>query len=134
MRARYVAAAAALLASTTVVLAAPVGRLAPKDVEATFFTGKPFTASTPSNVKFKMVFKPDGTMTRESLGKPSKSGKSSKSSAKVGIVTEGTWKLSQDGFCSTWKGSKENCYRVHENGANKWAIVSGSQAVAYWSK
>jgi len=128
MRAPF--AATALLASTSVLLAAPVGRLAPKDVETTFFTGKPFTASTPSNLKFKMVFKPDGTMTRESLGKPGKAGKN----VKAGNVTEGTWKLSQDGFCSTWKGSKENCYRVHENGANKWAIVAGSQAVAYWSK
>jgi hypothetical protein len=138
MRAHFAAAAAALLvgtsiAGTSIALAAPVGRLAPKDVETTFFTGKPFTASTPSNVKFKMVFKPDGTMTRESLGKPGKSGKSSAKSS-VGTVTEGTWKLSQDGFCSSWKGAKENCYRVHENGSNKWAIVSGSQAVAYWSK
>jgi hypothetical protein len=129
MRARYAAAAAALLASTSVLLAAPVGRLAPKDVETTFFNGKPFTASTPSNVRFKMVFKPDGTMTRESLGKAG-----AKSKVKAGGITEGTWKLSQDGFCSTWKSARENCYRVHENGSNKWAIVSGSQAVAYWSK
>jgi len=131
MRVRIAGASMALLLSAGVVVAAPVGRLAPKDVETTFFTGKPFTASTPSNVKFRMVFKPDGTMTRESLGRPE--GKSGK--AKTGVVTEGTWKLSADGFCSTWKGSpRENCYRVHENGANKWAIVSGSQAVAYWSK
>jgi hypothetical protein len=130
MRAQCAAAATALIASTSILLAAPVGRLAPKDVETTFFNGKPFTASTPSNVKFRMVFKPDGTMTRESLGKPGKSGKN----VKAGNVTEGTWKLSQDGFCSSWKNAKENCYRVHENGSNKWAIVSGSQAVAYWSK
>jgi hypothetical protein len=130
MRAQCAVVATALIASTSILLAAPVGRLAPKDVETTFFNGKPFTASTPSNVKFRMVFKPDGTMTRESLGKPGKSGKN----VKAGNVTEGTWKLSQDGFCSTWKNAKENCYRVHENGSNKWAIVSGSQAVAYWSK
>src|SRR5215813_5870613 len=107
MRVRIAGASLALLLSVGLVIAAPVGRLAPKDVETTFFTGKPFTASTPSNVKYKMVFKPDGTMTRESLGKPSKSGKSGKTSAKsgAGTVTDGTWKLSQDGFCSTWKGS-----------------------------
>ena len=131
MRVRIAGASLALLLSAGLVVAAPVGRLAPKDVETMFFNGKPFTASTPSNVKFRMVFKPDGTMTRESLGRPG--GKSGK--AKSSVVTEGTWKLSADGFCSTWKGSpRENCYRVHENGANKWAIVSGSQAVAYWSK
>jgi hypothetical protein len=123
-------AGAALFVGTGVLMAAPAGRLAPKDIEAAFFTGKPFTASTPSNVKFKMTFKPDGTMTRESIAKANKSGKASKG----GVVTEGTWKLSLDGFCSTWKGGKENCYRVHENGPNKWAIVISTQAVAYWSK
>ena len=76
-----------------------------------------------------MIFKPEGTMTRESLGKSG-----GKSSSKGGVVTEGTWKLSLDGFCSTWKGGKENCYRVHENGPNKWAVVVATQAVAYWSK
>ena len=133
MRASYAAAAAALLATTTIALPAPVGRLAPKDIETTFFNGKPFTASTPSNVKFKMVFKSDGTMTRESLGKASKKGGKTNTKG-AGTVSEGTWKLSQEGFCSTWKGSRENCYRVHENGTNKWAIVAASQTVAYWSK
>jgi hypothetical protein len=124
-------AGAVLLVGTGVLMAAPAGRLAPKDIETTFFTGKPFTASTTSNVKFKMAFKADGTMMRESLGG---GGKGGKSKSKGGVVTEGTWKLSLDGFCSTWKGGKENCYRVHENGPNKWAIVVSTQAVAYWSK
>ena len=121
MNARIVGAAAALLLGTGVVFAAPAGRLAPKDIETLFFNGKPFTASTPANVKFKMVFTPDGTMTREPM-------------SKSGAKSEGTWKLSADGFCSTWKGSKQNCYRVQENGPNKWAIIVSSQAVAYWSK
>jgi hypothetical protein len=131
MRRGIAAATLALLVGTGALMAAPAGRLAPKDIETTFFTGKPFTASTTSNVKFRMTFKPDGTMTRESLGKATKSGKTT---GKTGTVTEGTWKLSQDGFCSSWKGGKENCYRVHENGPNKWAVVGGMQAVAYWSK
>jgi len=121
MNARIVGAAAALLLGTGLLLAAPAGRLAPKDIETLFFNGKPFTASTPANVKFKMVFTPDGTMTREPV-------------SKTGSKSEGTWKLSADGFCSTWKGSKQNCYRVQENGTNKWAIIVSTQAVAYWSK
>ena len=132
MRAGIAGAAVAFLAGTGVLMAAPAGRLAPKDIEATFFTGKPFTASTTSNVRYKMTFKPDGTMTRESLGKVTK--KSGKTTGKAGVVTEGSWKLSLDGFCSTWTGGKENCYRVHENGPNKWAVVVATQAVAYWSK
>ena len=101
--------------------AAPAGRLAPKDIQSTFFNGEPFTAATPANVKFKMVFTPDGKMTREPLDKE-------------GTKYEGTWKLSQDGFCSTWKGSKQHCYRVTPSGENKWAVVVSTQAVAYWSK
>ena len=79
----------------------------------------------------------DGTMTRESMAQSApKSGSKSgaKTATKATTKSEGTWKLSEDGFCSTWKGSKENCYRVHENGANKWAVVVSTQAVAYWSK
>jgi len=121
MNARIVGAAAALLLGTSALLAAPAGRLAPKDVETLFFNGKAFTASTPANVKFKMVFAPEGTMSREPI-------------AKSGSKSEGTWKLSADGFCSTWKGSKQNCYRVLESGPNKWAIIVSTQAVAYWSK
>jgi hypothetical protein len=121
MNARIVGAAAALLLGTSALLAAPAGRLAPKDIETLFFNGKPFTASTPANVKFKMVFAPEGTMTREPV-------------AKSGSKSEGTWKLSTEGFCSTWKGSKQNCYRVQESGPNKWAILVSNQAIAYWSK
>ena len=133
MRGSFAGSAAVLLISTGMLLAAPVGRIAPKDIETLFFNGKPFTASTTSNVKYRMVFSADGTMTREPMAKSGSKSKS-KSSASPGPKTEGTWKLSADGFCSTWKDSKENCYRVHENGANKWAIVVSTQAVAYWSK
>ncbi|HLQ90962.1 MAG TPA: hypothetical protein VK148_13090 [Xanthobacteraceae bacterium] len=133
MRGSFAGSAAVLLISTGMLLAAPVGRIAPKDIETLFFNGKPFTASTTSNVKYRMVFSADGTMTREPMAKSGSKSKS-KSSASPGPKTEGTWKLSADGFCSTWKDSKENCYRVHENGANKWAVVVSTQAVAYWSK
>jgi hypothetical protein len=68
-----------------------------------------------------MTFMPDGKMTREPLGRP-------------GAKSEGTWKLSADGFCTTWGGSKQNCYRIQANGANKWAIMVSMQPIAYWSK
>jgi hypothetical protein len=113
--------AAAVIVSAGPGFAATAGRLAPKDIETTFFNGQPFTASTLSNVKFKMVFSPDGTMTREPV-------------AKAGAKSEGTWRLTQDGFCSTWKGSKANCFQVRANGQNKWSVIAGTQAVATWSK
>jgi len=118
---RFTIAALALIISAGIALAAPAGRLAPKEIQDTFFNGQPFTASTLSNVKFKMVFTPDGKMTREPV-------------AKAGAKSEGTWKLTQDGFCSTWKSSKPNCFQVRANGQNKWSIIAGTQAVATWSK
>ena len=73
---------------------APAGKLAPNDIKATFFNGQPFIAATTSNIKFKMTFSADGKMKRVP--------------ASGGARGEGTWKLSKDGFCSSWKGAKEN--------------------------
>src|SRR5580693_6986215 len=72
-------------------------RMAPSDIQATFFDGKPFTASTTSGTQFKMIFTADGKMTRQPRGK---SGKKS----------SGTWKLDASGFCTSWKGTETNCY------------------------
>src|SRR5436189_410862 len=86
----------ALLAGCAVAsfsfLPALAAMLAPNDIQATFFNGQPFTSASPSNVKFKMVFTSDGKMTRQPAGK-------------AGARGEGTWTLSKDGFCTTWKGS-----------------------------
>jgi len=68
----------------------PPSQLSPKEIQAEFCNGQPFTSSTPSNTKFTMVFKVDGKVTRKPQGK-------------TGVGGEGTWKLSKDGFCTTWK-------------------------------
>jgi hypothetical protein len=91
-------------------------RMAPSDIQATFFDGKPFTASTTSGTQFKMIFTADGRMTRQPRGK---SGKKS----------AGTWKLDTSGFCTTWKGAGTNCYTLVPSGKNKWSIQKGSAAV-----
>jgi hypothetical protein len=105
-----------------VVAAAPASAavLAPNEIQATFFNGQPFTASTGST-KYKMVFSADGKITREPIGK-------------AGAKNEGTWKLSKEGFCSTWKGSKANCYRVETAGDNKWSVMKGPSVAATWTK
>jgi hypothetical protein len=95
--------------------------MAPSDIQATFFDGKPFTASTTSGTQFKMIFTADGKMTRQPRGK---SGKKS----------AGTWKLDTSGFCTTWKSAGTNCYTVVPSGKNKWSIQKGSTAVAVWAK
>ena len=118
MRALLVAGAV-VVASITPALAAV---LAPNEIQTTFFTGQPFTSSTPSNVKFKMVFTADGKMTREPVAKTG------------GVKGEGTWKLTKDGFCTTWKGSAANCYTLVNVDKNKWSVVKGATTVATWSK
>jgi hypothetical protein len=110
----------AALFATPVFAAPPAGKLAPEVIQSTFFTGQPFTASSPSNVRFKMTFTPDGKIKRVPIGK--------------GNRGEGTWKLSKDGFCTSWKGGKDSCFTLVSAGANKWTVLKGSTIMATWSK
>src|SRR5687767_1254297 len=87
-------------------------RLPPAEIQSTFFTGKPFTASTPSKIQFTMIFTPDGKVTREPVGKS-------------GVKGQGSWKLSKEGFCTTWKGSKASCFTLVAAGKNKWNVMRG---------
>ena len=113
-------AVTALLLSGTAAVAAT--KLTPKEVQDTFFNGQAFTSSTPSNIKFKMVFTADGKMTREPLSRA------------AGVKGEGTWKLSKDGFCTSWKGSNPTCFTLVNVDDNKWSVVRGAATVATWSK
>jgi hypothetical protein len=112
-------AAVALFCSTA---ALAVTKLTPKEIQDTFFNGQPFISSTPSNIKFKMIFTPDGKMTREPVSRA------------AGVKGEGTWKLSKDGFCTSWKGSKQTCFTLVNVEENKWSVVRGATTVAMWSK
>ena len=115
---------ALLVAGTAFVLsiaAAYAAALTPDEIKATFFNGQAFTATSPGNVKFKMVFAADGKMTRTPV-------------AKAGARSDGTWKLSNDGFCTTWKGSSERCFKVMSAGTNKWSVMQGSTVIAIWAK
>jgi hypothetical protein len=116
MRALLVAGVAVVAVTASAFAAA----LAPNEIQATFFTGQPFTASA-TNVKFKMTFTSDGKMMREPMGAG-------------GAKAEGTWKLTKDGFCTTWQGAKQNCYRLMTAGDNKWSVMKGTTAVATWTK
>jgi len=53
---------------------------------------------------------------------------------KAGVKDTGTWKLDKTGFCTTWKGSKTNCFVIVTAGENKWSVMKGSEAIAVWSK
>jgi hypothetical protein len=114
-------AAAILVVLLTANGVAAAEKLAPSDIQSTFFNGQPFTASTMTNLKFKMTFTADGKMKRQPIG--------------TGAKGEGTWKLSKDGFCTTWSGSTlSNCFTLVNTGDNKWSVLKGSTTLAVWTK
>jgi len=95
-------------------------KLAPNEIQETFFTGKPFVATSPSDAKFRMTFSADGKTKRVPIGKGSRG--------------EGAWTLSKDGFCTSWRGGKESCFTLVSAGNNKWSVLKGSTIMATWSK
>ena len=100
--------------------------MAPSDIQATFFNGQAFTASTPSgDTQFKMTFTPGGKMTREPL-------------AQSGYKNNGTWKLDAKGFCTSWNQAKATCYTIIRSGENKWSVqkraTTIATTIAVWSK
>ena len=113
------------LAVVTIVLiagaASAAQKLTPKEIQAEFFDGKPFTAATTSGTKFKMTFATDGKVTREPQDKAGQKG-------------EGTWKLSKEGFCTSWREKSSTCYTLVNVDKNKWSVVKGATTVAVWSK
>jgi hypothetical protein len=113
---------ATLFAASAALAAEP---MAPSEIQANFFTGQPFTATSPSGTKFKMTFTPGGKMTREPL-------------EQSGNTSTGTWKLNAKGFCTTWSHSKSNCFTVVPSGENKWSVqkiaTTIATKVAIWSK
>ena len=122
LRAGPFAFAVVLLGANAVLAAEP---MAPSEIQATFFTGQPFTATTPSGTKFKMTFAPDGKMTREPF-------------EQSGNKATGTWRLTAKGFCTTWSHSKSNCFTIVPSGENKWSVqkiaTTIATTVAVWSK
>ena len=113
------------LAVVTIVLiagaASAAQKLTPKEIQTEFLDGKPFTAATTSGTKFKMTFATDGKVTREPQDKAGQKG-------------EGTWKLSKEGFCTSWREKSSTCYTLVNVDKNKWSVVKGATTVAVWSK
>jgi hypothetical protein len=105
--------------SSRVATAAP--KLSPAEIQATFFNGAEFTAATPSGIRFKMTFTADGKALRIPTGNG-------------GSRSEGTWKLDDNGYCTTWKGGKPNCFTVVAGDKNKWSVMRGPAVIATWSK
>jgi hypothetical protein len=119
MRARI----AGILVCAVVPLGAATAatKLTPAEIQSTFFNGAEFTAASPSGVKFKMTFTADGKARRVPAGKG-------------GAKSDGDWKLDENGYCTTWQGSKPNCFTVFTADKNKWSVMKGPAVIATWSK
>jgi hypothetical protein len=118
MRARIVIIVCALL---PVGAANAATKLKPAEIQSTFFNGETFTAATLSGTKFKMTFTADGKAKRVPA-------------AKGGSRSDGTWTLDEEGYCTTWKSGKANCFTVVSTDKNKWSVMKGPTTMAVWSK
>jgi hypothetical protein len=99
-------------------LAAPLTPMTPKEIQATFGTGTSFSSSTPTGTTYTIVLNSDGTASRT----PRRS--------KVAIT--GTWRVSKDGYCSTWAKSMEKCFKI-EKDTDRYKVLDKSGTVAaYW--
>ena len=94
--------------------------LLPAEITSTFATGVPFAATAPSGKMIMLTLKPDGTAQATPKGK--KKGK------------RGKWRLSDDGYCTTWEKSSEHCYKIRQNGAGYDVLNISGIIVAHWAK
>ena len=94
--------------------------LTPDEIKATFATGTPFTAETAGGTIKMLTLEPDGTAKTASKGK-----KASQA---------GMWRVSNDGYCSTWGKGPENCYLIKKVGKKFEVLTAKKALVAYWSK
>lgn len=119
MRVRIVGIVVCAVLLSSVATAAT--KLTPAEIQSTFFNGTEFMAATPSGVRFKMTFTADGKVRRVPTG----SG---------GARSEGSWKLDENGYCTTWKGGKPSCFTVVAADQNKWSVMKGQAVIATWTK
>src|SRR4051794_9828070 len=77
--------------------------LTPDQIKETFITGIPFTAEAVGGKTKTITLNADGSAKLVAKGK------------KAGQT--GKWRLSTDGYCSTWNKGSENCYLIKKAGA-----------------
>jgi len=113
-----------VLATTLPGLAATAATakpLLPKEIKAQFGTGKPINGvSLPSNNKYSLVLKADGTAEMTLAGDKS--------------PKTGTWRVSKTGYCSKWGTQAEHCYNVQPNGKQYDVVDDSGKVVAHWTK
>ncbi|MDQ0468927.1 hypothetical protein [Labrys wisconsinensis] len=94
--------------------------LTPDQIKTTFVTGVPFTAETLAGKARTITLKADGSA--EVVSKGQKKGET------------GKWRLSTDGYCSTWGKGTENCFLIKKVGKKYAVMTAKKEVVAHWSK
>ena len=92
----------------------------PSLLDTQFFNSKPITTTDAKGRVSRIAFTPGGTLTRTSS-----SGKES----------QGTWRLSEDGFCMQAAAAKrESCYIVVKRDDGTFAAMKRSGQPFIWEK
>jgi hypothetical protein len=92
----------------------------PTLLDTNFFDAKPITTTDARGRVSKIVFTPGGTLTRTSA---------------TGQESQGTWRLSEDGFCMQAASAKrESCYVVVKRDDGKFAAMKRSGQPFIWEK
>jgi hypothetical protein len=95
--------------------------LSPKEIKSDFGTGKPFKGVTvPGGESYLLTLKADGSakMTITTGTKTSETGK---------------WRVSTNGYCSTWGKAPEHCYQVEKNGKTFDVLNASHKMIAHWT-
>src|SRR5665213_3176211 len=109
-------AALAILAATSSAIAAAPTLLTPVQIKTIFGTGRPFSAVSAAGTKsYSFTFNTDGS----ALEIPAARGKR----------TSGTWRLSDNGYCTTWGNGTETCYTIEARAQGY--VVRDSAGSAY---
>lgn len=92
----------------------------PAALSASFFDSTPITTTDAKGRTAQMVFAPGGTLTRTTT---------------AGRASEGTWRLSEDGFCmQVGKAKSESCYVVLKRDDGKFSALRRSGQPFVWEK
>lgn len=111
-----------VLAAAVVAFAGPalaVELVQPKDLGRDLFDAKPIKSTDARGRISEMTFAPDGKLSRKTAS---------------GRVSEGTWRLSEEGFCMKLATAKrESCYLVLRGEGGKLTAMKQSGQPFTWT-
>ena len=115
---RFLMAVTALACFVGSALAAEL--VPPAALSSGFFDAKPITTTDAKGRASQLIFTPGGMLTR---------------TTSTGKASEGTWRLSEDGFCmQIGKAKRESCYVVLKRDDGKFSAMKRAGQPFIWEK